>query len=220
MNTPFTPTLSPLARRDLRIAASSLGMRVRGIAVVLTLLALFAVPASAHGAHENARLPVIGPAPPFTLTSQDGASVSLASLHGKVVAVTFIYTSCPDICPLLTQKMARVQDELGAKFGSQIAFVSITVDPEHDTPAVLKGYAQSFGAKLGGWNFLTGPPAAIHDLARRYGVFFAKKEGGSVDHTELTSIVDADGEMRVQYLGARFDPEEFRRDLLSVVHEE
>jgi protein SCO1/2 len=191
-------------------------------AAFLLALMLLALPAlaPAHQAQQNARLPVIGPAPPFTLTSQDGRAVSLAALRGKVVAVTFIYTTCPDICPLLTQKMARVQDALGAKFGPQVAFLSITVDPERDTPAVLKGYAQAFGAKFAGWSFLTGSPAAIRDVTRRYGVFVAKKEDGSVDHTELTSIVDADGAMRVQYLGARFDPEEFRRDLLSLVDKE
>ena len=116
--------------------------------------------------------------------------------------------------------MARVQDELGPKFGPQVRFVTITVDPERDTPAVLKRYAQNYGARLDGWSFLTGSPAAIRDVTRHYGVFVAKKEDGSVDHTELTSIVDAGGEMRVQYLGARFDPEEFRHDLLSLVRRE
>ena len=60
--------------------------------------------------------------------------------------MTFIYTSCPDVCPLLTEKMAQVQDELGPDFGPRVAFVSITVDPEHDTPEVLKDYAESHGA--------------------------------------------------------------------------
>ena len=96
-----------------------------------------------HEQHEQ-RLPTIGAAPDFALTSQDGAEVTLAALRGKVVAVTFIYTSCPDVCPMLTDKMARVQDELGPDFGSKVAFVSITVDPERDTPEVLKGYAEAF----------------------------------------------------------------------------
>jgi protein SCO1/2 len=96
-----------------------------------TSLALLAWPclALAHDSKRDERLPVIGPAPGFTLTSQDGQSVSLGDLRGKAVAVTFIYASCPDTCPLLTDKMARVQDALGADFGSKIAFVSITVDP-------------------------------------------------------------------------------------------
>ena len=67
-----------------------------------------------HDAQGDTRLPVIGAAPQFTLTSQDGKPVALADLRGKVVTVTFIYTECPDICPLLTQKMVHVQDELGA----------------------------------------------------------------------------------------------------------
>jgi protein SCO1/2 len=191
-------------------------------AAFLFALALSAFPAAlpAHGAGGDKRLPVIGPAPPFALISQDGMPVTLGDLRGKVVAVTFIYTGCPDICPLLTQKMVEVQDELGAQFGAKIAFVSITLDPERDTPEVLKDYAQFWGAKLDGWAFLTGSPKAVRDVTRDYGVFFAKKEDGSVDHTQLTSLVDTDGQMRVQYLGARFDPEEFRRDLLSLVDKE
>jgi protein SCO1/2 len=185
------------------------------------LSALLPAPLAAHEAPGGGgRLPVIGPAPPFVLTSQDGKRVALADLRGKVVAVAFIYTGCPDICPLLTQKMAQVQDELGVDFGTKVAFVSISLDPEHDTPAVLKDYARAWSAKPDGWLFLTGSLAAVRDVTRRYGVFFLKKEDGSVDHTQLTSLVDAKGEMRVQYLGARFDPEEFRHDLLSLVGEE
>jgi protein SCO1/2 len=182
----------------------------------VTLAALLLLAAAAP----PGRLPVIGPAPPFALTAQDGRQVALADLYGKVVALAFIYTACPDICPLLTDKMARVQDELGAAFGAKVAFVSITLDPEHDTPAVLKDYAQAWGAKPGAWLFLTGSAAAVRDVTRRYGVFFRKNEDGSVDHTQLTSLIDAKGDIRVQYLGARFDPEEFRHDLMSLVAEE
>jgi protein SCO1 len=191
-------------------------------AAFLVVLVLLAVPALVH-AHEaggDKPLPVIGPAPSFTLTSQDGMPVALADLRGKVVALTFIYTACPDICPMLTQKMVDVQEALGAEFGAKIAFVSISLDPEHDTPEVLKDYAQFWGANLAGWSFLTGSPEAVRDVTRRYGVFFTKKEDGSVDHTQLTTLVDGDGQIRVQYLGARFDPEEFRHDLISLVDKE
>jgi protein SCO1 len=196
--------------------------RTAAAAVFLLATALLVIPAwlSAHEAGGDKRLPVIGPAPPFALTSQDGKPVALADLRGKVVAVTFIYTGCPDICPLLTQKMVEVQDELGPDFGTKIAFVSISLDPERDTPEVLKDYAQFWGAKLDGWPFLTGSPEAIRDVTRQYGVFFAKREDGSVDHTQLTTLIDGDGQMRVQYLGARFDPDEFRHDLMSLVDKE
>jgi hypothetical protein len=117
--------------------------QIRTRLALAAMLLLFAVASPlAHEAGGDGRLPVIGPAPPFTLTSQDGKEVALADLRGKVVAVTFIYTGCPDVCPLLTDKMARVQDELGAVFGAKVAFISITLDPENDTPAVLRDYAR------------------------------------------------------------------------------
>jgi protein SCO1/2 len=145
--------------------------------------------------------------------------VTLAALRGKVVAVTFIYTSCPDVCPMLTDKMARIQDELGSDFGSKVAFVSITTDPERDTPEVLKGYAEAFDANLAGWSFLTGEPATVLDVAHRYGVAVVKAADGGVDHTLLTTLIDPQGTMRVQYLGYRFDEEEFRHDLQSLMNE-
>jgi protein SCO1/2 len=191
------------------------------MAFVLALM-LLAIPvlAPARSAGGDGPLPVIGMAPPFTLTSQEGTPVALADFRGKVVALTFIYTACPDICPMMTQKMVDLQEALGAEFGTKIIFVSITLDPERDTSEVLKDYAQFWGARPEGWTFLTGSPEAVRDLTRRYGVFFAKKEDGSVDHSQLTTLIDPDGQMRVQYLGVRFDPEEFRRDLLSLVDKE
>jgi len=185
----------------------------------ILLLALLSSSALAHETLHDQRLPVIGPAPDFALTSQDGGRVSLRDFGGKVVAVTFIFASCADLCPMLTDKMARVQDKLGPAFGPKIAFVSITVDPERDTPEVLKQYAQSFGADLKGWAFLTGDPAVVRDVGRRYGVFARKAVAGDVDHTFLTSLVDPKGILRVQYLGVRFDLEEFRSDLLSLLEE-
>jgi protein SCO1/2 len=188
----------------------------------LAALAFLPSPSLAHGPEHGTagqeRLPAIGPAPDFSLTSHDGGQLTLQDLRGKVVAVAFIYTSCTDVCPLLTEKMAQVRDDLGPDFGGRIAFVSITVDPEHDTPAVLKGYAEAFAADQGGWHFLTGEPTTIRDVARRYGVAVSARDG-EVDHTLLTSLVDRHGTLRVQYLGYRFDPEEFRRDLVGLANE-
>jgi protein SCO1 len=164
-------------------------------------------------------LPEIGPAPEFALISQDRASVTLAAYRGKVVALTFIFTLCTSTCPVLTPMMSFVQDQLGGNFGARIAFVSITVDPWRDTPEVLKEYARAFGADLSGWAFLTGTPDAIADVTRRYGVFAARAGDGNVDHTFLTSIIDQRGVLRVQYVGVRFDPEEFRRDLISLLQD-
>jgi protein SCO1/2 len=196
----------------------------RSVILALGLL-LWSLPGHAHVslAHSTTsnseRLPTIGPAPDFSLTSQDGVPVSLRDFRGKVLAITFIFTSCADTCPLLTAKMVQVQDALGPDFGAKISFVSITVDPERDTSAVLKDYARTFGADLKGWAFLTGTPAAIDDVTDRYGIYAQPVSQGGVDHTFLTSLIDQEGNLRVQYLGVRFDPEEFRRDLLSLLGE-
>ena len=189
-------------------------------AALLLLMAML-VPLTPVQADESQQqpLPIIGPAPAFALTSQDGAPVALNDLRGKVVAVAFIFTTCGSTCPLLTAKMVQVQHQLGPDFGAKVAFISITLDPEHDTPEMLKLYAQAYEADPAGWSFLTGDPAAVRDVVRRYGVYAAKSDDGSIDHTNLISIVDRRGILRVQYMGVRFDPNEFRRDLLTLVTE-
>jgi protein SCO1 len=197
----------------------------RAAAIALCLVVLACPPSMSlahgpeHGTAEHARLPTIGPAPDFALASHDGSRVALQDLRGKVVAVTFIYTSCTDVCPLLTEKMAQVREELGPDFGKSVAFVSITVDPERDTPEVLKAYAAAFGAEAPGWHFLSDEPAVVRNVAHRYGVVVSARDGVDVDHTLLTSLVDRRGALRVQYLGYRFDPDEFRRDLVGLAHE-
>lgn len=167
---------------------------------------------------KNDSLPTIGPAPEFDLTTQDGNRLALENLRGKVVVVTFIFASCAHTCPLLTHKMAVVQSNLGEDFGQRAYFVSITVDPERDAPDVLKRYAETHGAKLDGWSFVTGNPAEIREVARRYGVAY-QQTSGTVDHTFLTSLVDRSGTLRVQYLGTRFNPDELLKDIRSLLHE-
>jgi protein SCO1/2 len=191
-----------------------------GVVLLVALAApAWPVRAPGHEAKGDARLAKIGPAPEFALATQDGARLALRDLRGKVVAVTFIYASCVDTCPLLTAKLAGLQAKLGSDFGSRVFFASVTVDPERDTPEVLKRYAQAHGANPAGWAFLTGTAAQIRDVERRYGIFARKNPGGDVDHTFLTSLIDRDGVLRVQYLGVRFDPDEMLGDLRSLLRE-
>jgi protein SCO1/2 len=194
--------------------------RVWCVAVLAALAAVgWFVPTTGHAAKGGARLSKIGPAPEFTLTTQDNARLSLRDLRGKIVAVTFIYASCTDTCPLLTAKLAGLQAKLGADFGPRVFFASVTVDPERDTPEVLKDYALAHGANPAGWAFLTGTPAEVRDVERRYGIWAKRSPRGDVDHTFLTSLIDRDGVLRVQYLGVRFDPGEFLVDLRSLLRE-
>jgi protein SCO1 len=187
--------------------------------MLLVLLGACIAPAPAHETRGNERLPVVGRAPDFALTTQSGERLSLTDLRGKVLAVTFIYTTCKDTCPVLTAKMATLQRRLGADFGPRVRFVSVTVEPEVDTPAVLEAYAQRFAADPAGWSFLTGTGAEVSDVVRRYGAFAKRVKPGEVDHLFLTSLVDRRGMLRVQYLGYRFDPEEMLRDLRSLLRE-
>src|SRR5262249_15392678 len=117
-------------------------------------------------------LPKIKLAPEFTLTKQDGKRLALRELRGNALAITFIFASCTDTCPLLTAKMAGIQNRLGPAFGPQAFFLSITVDPERDTPAVLKRYAEVHRANTAGWAFLTGSEAEIREVATRYGIYY------------------------------------------------
>jgi protein SCO1/2 len=176
-------------------------------------------PAAAHEPGKDERLPRIGPAPDFALTAQDGRRLSLSDLRGKVVAVTFIYASCADTCPLLTTKLVALQRRLGPDVGRKVYFVAITVDAERDTAEVLRQYAKGHDADASGWAFLTGTPAEIQEVTRRYGVYQRKQPRGDVDHTFLTSLIDPSGVLRVQYLGVRFDPDEMLGDLRSVLAE-
>jgi protein SCO1/2 len=183
------------------------------------MLAACALHAGGHESKAKGRLPTVGAAPDFALTDQSGSRVALADQRGKVLAVTFIYATCKDTCPILTAKMAVLQRQLGADFGPRVRFASITVEPEIDTPAVLKAYADKFDANHAGWSFLTGSSAEIQDVTRRYGAFAKRLKPGDVDHLFLTSLIDRKGMLRVQYLGYRFDPDEMLRDLRALLRE-
>ena len=180
-------------------------------------LVLAALMVATSGKAEN--LPDIGPAPGFELTAQNGERLALTDLKGKVVAVTFIYTACPDVCPLLSYKLKSVMSRLEEANYSNVFFVSITMDPERDTPDHLQNYATWLEANPERWAFLTGSEEEIRKVARDYGIYFKKQSNGVIDHNLLTSIVDSSGTLRVQYMGSQFNPTEFLNDLQSVADE-
>lgn len=109
-------------------------------------------------------LKVFATVPDFSLIERSGKRVSLTGLVGRVWIANFIYTHCPDTCPLQSAQMARLQKDLAAERDLQL--ISITVDPERDTPAVLSEYAERFGADPDKWLFLTGEKKAIYRLAQ------------------------------------------------------
>jgi cytochrome oxidase Cu insertion factor (SCO1/SenC/PrrC family)/cytochrome c2 len=108
--------------------------------------------------------------PNLPVVTQDGKEVRFYDdlIKGKIVVISFIYTSCPDICPLTTARLAQVEEKLGEMVGRDIFFISMTVDPETDTPARLKAFADAFHAGPG-WQFVTGKPADVRAINAKLG---------------------------------------------------
>ena len=117
------------------------------------------------------------------LLTQDGRKVRFYSdvLAGQTVLINVIYTNCKDACPLITQKLNEVRTMVGAQFGRDVRFVTLTSDPERDTPAVLKTFAQKQSADMGGWMFLTGDKKHIDHILKKLGQFSQNVE----DHSTL-----------------------------------
>jgi len=107
------------------------------------------------------------------MTTHDGEKVRFYSdvLNGRVVMINVIYTNCKGACPMLTQKLSMVSRELGDLFGSRVHFVSVSNDPERDTPEVLTEFAQKQGVNLDGWTFLTGPKADVDRVIKKIGLY-------------------------------------------------
>lgn len=144
-------------------------------------------------------------APGFTLTDQNGATVSLSDFQGKWVLVDWVYTKCLTVCPLLTSEMNIVRTGLGDAVGTNFQFLSITFDAESDTPAALKEHARRVGGDVPGWSWLTGTKAETDAVAASYGVSYDPAAAISgipqFDHTSLLVIIDPDGRERHRYLG-------------------
>lgn len=130
--------------------------------------------------------------PNISLLTHEGEEVRFYDdlVKDKVVAINFIYTSCPDVCPAETAKLVRVRKELGDRVGDDIFMYSISIDPERDTPEVLKAYREKFGIEAG-WTFLTGDEDDVILLRRKLGLYMEEIQDGSGDHN-VTFVVGND----------------------------
>ena len=143
----------------------------------------------------------IGPAPRTALGDSAGKPFELASLEGKVVLVSFVYTTCTGVCPGTTQAMVRVRTALKEAnlWGNSVAFVSITLDPARDTPEVLRQYARSFRAEDPAWHFLTGLPEEVRSVIAGWGMWVKTLPSGTLDHPSRIFLVDPRGHQREIY---------------------
>ncbi|MCU0669579.1 MAG: SCO family protein [Myxococcota bacterium] len=158
--------------------------------------------------------PADDPAPPFQLIDQDGNPRSLEEWRGKVALLDFIWTRCPGPCPILTGLHVDVQRKLPEPLRERVRFVSISLDPVRDTPAVLREYARKRGADLANWSFLTGEPDVVDAVIESYGVGSAKAPDGQIEHVVATFLIDPNGRIARRYIGLEgHDPAELLRDI-------
>jgi protein SCO1/2 len=188
-----------------------MSMNLSGIRKTLTVLTLFlGLGVVGFGVYawkivdrgNRPSLPVYGTVPAFSLIERNGRTVQLSDLQGMVWVVDFIFTSCPGPCPTMTSEMKRLQSQLEGKNG--VRLVSVTVDPETDTPAVLSNYAREFGADPTRWLFLTGSSDAIQALATQ-GLHLFLQDGsttasspgqGTLIHSTRFVLIDRQARIR------------------------
>jgi protein SCO1/2 len=150
--------------------------------------------------------------PDFALVDQTGKTVRLSQFRGTPVAVTFAYTRCPvaTACPMTMTKFAKIDAALAKKNYGEL--LSITVDPQNDTPEVLRDFATRIGADPKRWKFLTGDPKAVARAAESFGVLYYP-DHGQIVHSQAVAIVDPAGKLATIYFGEMWDPETVLRDL-------
>lgn len=169
-----------------------IGALLAGLALVALWLVL------SNASRRSAPLPELGRVPVFSLTTESGLSVSDAMFRGKVSVVDFIFTSCAGICPMMSGRMAWLQEELRDR--PEIRFVSFSVDPATDTPEVLKEYGKRYGAIPGTWTFLTGDREQIYSITKNGFHLGLEAEGeNAIIHSPKFVLVDTAGSIRGYY---------------------
>ena len=206
---------APRATRTGRLTRAALGAGLAAVALA-ALVALLE-----RGHRSKAELPVLGTLPAFSLTSEQGIPFGSEDLRGKVWVADFIYTRCPTVCPLLTRKMASLQPH-AQQLGGALHLVSFSVDPEYDSPEVLRAYAGKNGADASRWTFLTGGPEAIRatvveGLKTSLGREGPPEDFAGIFHGTHFVLIDGEGRIRGYYASGDADAlERLRRDMTTL----
>ena len=167
-----------------------------GISFIVLIFGIWAVP-KIVAKFQKSDLVEIGLVPTFELTDQNNKKITDKDYLGKVYVLEFFFTTCPTICPKMSESMLQLQEEF---YGNpNFGLASITIDPEHDSVDVLKEHANLLGVKHYNWHFLTGDKAYIYNLANKGFNLYAgenKKVAGGFEHSGLFALVDKDGKIR------------------------
>ena len=175
-------------------------------------------------AHEGVRLApaqmvrqrIEGRAPELALVNQFGQPLTLRDLRGKIVLLTFTYSTCAEACPLITAAMVTLQQRLTAAERQQVFFLSVTAQPDVDTPAVLHAYAQRLGVDLASWAFVTGHLQAVQAVWQAFGLTVKPRATGVVDHPAWTFLIDREGMVQYRYLGSLLEVETIVEDMRTL----
>ena len=135
--------------------------------------------------------------PDFAFLNQDSLLISNEDFSNKVYVAEFFFTSCPTICPIMNKNMKRIEDQFGSR--SDFGIASFSIDPGHDTPTVLKAYAESYNVFSHNWHFLTGEKENIYSLANKGFNIFASvnpRAAGGFEHQGYFALIDKKGHIR------------------------
>jgi protein SCO1/2 len=165
---------------------------------------------------------VIRSAPAFELRTQDDRPLRLKDLRGKVLLVSFIFTTCNGSCPATTARMgaaAREMERAGLLKGERVRLLSITLDPQRDTTAALRRYRQLYDIEGENWSFLTGAPATVAGVIKSWGMWVKPAANAQLDHPSRIFLVDKKGRIREVYNLAFFKPAWVLEDVRALLEE-
>jgi len=189
--------------------------RLRRLLLLLPALVLAALVASWFwGGSQN----VTAALPTLSLETLDGKAYSLAPKPGNIRLVELIYTRCPDVCPTTTLQMVQLQKRLKEAnlMGNGVEFLTVTIDPQNDTPDVLQKYAKQLGIDAQGWTILRGDERSIETVARSLGFVMSKSADGFFAHSSSTYLVNANNEVIRKFgMGDDFDTDRIYQELLT-----
>lgn len=167
-----------------------------GISFIILIFGIYAVPKVVERFSEP-DLVTIGAAPEFSLTNQNNETITNEDLLGKVYVAEFFFTTCPTICPMMNENMVKIQNEFYGN--SNFGIASFSINPEKDSPEVLKAYAEKYGVSNPNWHMLTGDREKIYEMANKgYNLYVGinpEIEDG-FEHSGYFALVDKEGNIR------------------------
>jgi protein SCO1/2 len=184
--------------------------------LLLVLLLIACGPAHAQVGNEWSRIDANEPAPAFTLTDQDGRRVSLRDFRGKALLVSFIYTECKDICPVLPRIIGRADQWLSDAEKKRTRFLGISLDPNRDHPAKLRAFMKQHELSPERWTLLTGSLKEATQAANDYGIVAKPDINGDIVHNAVYILIDPQGNLRAEFHGLFSPSEEIAKVLREI----